>query len=105
LESIAEKRDITNTKKRFHTTTLENAQNASTIFLFLVDGTKIQKSRVGTEVKKLVARTKIKEVSIETKNLWPIKILDSCIRKRVSHYNLGKCTRCKHNFFVQGGWN
>jgi hypothetical protein len=70
LESIAEKRrDITNTKKRFHTTTLENAQSASTIFLFLVDGTKIQKSRVVTKVKKLVVRTKIKEVSIENENL------------------------------------
>jgi hypothetical protein len=51
LESIVEKRtDITNTKKRFHKTTLENAQNESIFFLLLVVGTKIQKSQVGTEV-------------------------------------------------------
>jgi predicted P-loop ATPase len=45
LESIIERgRDTTNTKIRFNTTTLENAQGINTKFSFLVDGTKIQES-------------------------------------------------------------
>ncbi len=57
MESIVERgRDTTNTKKMFHITTLENVEGIGKIIFFLVDGTKIQESRVGTKVKKLVTR-------------------------------------------------
>jgi len=42
MESIVERRrDTTNTKKRFHITTLENVEGIGKISSFLVDGTKI----------------------------------------------------------------
>jgi len=76
-------------------------------FFFCYWWTKPKSKNLGarTQVKKSIAITKIKEISIEIKNLWLTGIFSSCIKKRVSHYNLGKCTRCKHKIFVLGGWN
>jgi hypothetical protein len=69
MESIVERgRDTINTKKRFHITTLENAEGIGKINLFLVDGTKIQESRVRTKVKKLVTRIEIQNSQVKIKN-------------------------------------
>ncbi len=75
------------------------------LFLLLVDGTKIQKSRARTKVEELVVRTKIKEVSIGIKTYGQQMFLIRVQEKKVSHCNLGKCIRCKHKFVVYGGWN
>jgi len=111
MESIVKRgRDTTNIRKRFHITTLKNAQGIGKINSFLVDGTKIQESRVGTNVKKLVTRIEIQDsqariknyeewnkieihnigTRIEihevqrTKNLWPTKIL--CPKTKIRNW-------------------
>jgi len=49
LESIVERgRDITNNEIGLKTPTLENSQGTCTKISFLVDGTKIQESQLGT---------------------------------------------------------
>jgi hypothetical protein len=71
-----------NTKNWFHTTTLDNTQGICTKKSFLVDGTKIQESRVGTKVEELVAKTKIQDSQAKTINYeeWTrIKIHDISI--------------------------
>jgi len=69
MESIVERgRDTTNTKKGFHITTLENAKGIGKKNSFLVDGTKIQESRVGTKVKKLVTIIEIQNSQVRIKN-------------------------------------
>jgi hypothetical protein len=45
----------------FHIATLENAQDASTNCLFLVDGIEIQKSQARTKIEELVVETKIQK--------------------------------------------
>jgi hypothetical protein len=70
LESIVEKgRDITNNEIGLKTPTLKNAQGTCTKILFLVDGTEIQKSQLGTKNQDLVVGTQIQNPPTQMENV------------------------------------
>jgi len=69
LESIIEKgRDIINTERRIHIANLENAQCTGKNILFMVDGTKMQESQLGTKNQDSIVGTEIKSTPTQTKN-------------------------------------
>ncbi len=99
LESIVEKgRDITNNEIGLKTPTLKNAQGTCTKILFLVDGTEIQESQLGTKNQDLVIGTQIQNPPTQMENvedpIWTkICTVGSRIENLLPIKNL--CTRIK----------
>jgi len=70
LESTIKRgRDTTNTEIRFNIVTLENVQGTCTKFSFLMNGTEIQESSLGTKNQDLVVGIQIQDLLAPTKKL------------------------------------
>jgi hypothetical protein len=86
-ESTIEKgRDMVNTERRFHIASLKNAQGTCKDILFMVDGTKMKESQLGTKNQDSIVGTGIKSTPTQTKNEEdPTGTKISTIRSRIKN--------------------